>query len=76
MTVDFDTGASAAALVAGVRLAADLLVPLAEGLLDPLSPRAAPEADRLSDSSTAPPPGLTSTASGAAGKFSDLRTKR
>ena len=76
LTVDFDTGASAAALVAGVRLAADLLVPLAEGLLDPESPRAAPEADRLSDSSTAPPPGLTSTASGAAGKFSDLRTKR
>jgi len=76
LTVDFDKGDLAVALAAGVRLAADFLVPLAEGLPDLVSPRAAPEADRLTDSSVAPPPELTSTASGPASKFSALRTKR
>ncbi len=35
--MDFETGDSAAALVAEVRLAADFLVPFAEGFLDPAS---------------------------------------
>ena len=74
MTVDFETDDSAAACC--VRLAADFLVPLAEGFLDPVSPRPAPEADRLSDSSATPPPVLTSTASGTAGDSSALRAKR
>ena len=76
LTVDFETGDSAAALVAGVRLAADFLVALAEGFLDPASPRPAPEADRLSDSSATAPPELKSTASGTAGDSSALRAKR
>src|SRR3954452_14716803 len=75
LTADFDTGDSAAALVAEVRLAADFLVPLANGLLDPASPRPAPEAGRLSDPAAAPPPELTSPA-GAAGRFSALRAER
>ena len=75
MTVDFETGDSVAALVAGVRLAADFLVPLAEGFLNPGSPRPAPEAARLPDSSATAPPELKSTASDTADDSSAWRAK-
>ena len=76
LTVDFETTDSAAALVAGPRLAADFLVPLAGGFLDPASPRLTAEADRLSDSGATVPAGLESGATGTAGDSSALRGKR
>ena len=73
LAVAFETGVWAAALGAGVRLAAAFLVRFAGGVLDPASTRAAPDADRSPDASAVLPPVLESTASGTAGDSSGLR---
>jgi hypothetical protein len=75
LTVALETGDTAAVLLAGVRLAAAFLVPLAEGFVNPIFPRPAPGAERLPDSS-ATRPAPERAASDTAGDSSGLRARR